>query len=236
MKKHIPNLITSLNVICGALAIIMIMNERIMLACYLILLAMIFDFLDGMVARLLHVKSDIGKELDSLADMVSFGLVPALLAHVLIKNLCVGEWNMWDYLLVYLPLIMPAFSAYRLAKFNLDTRQTLSFIGMPTPANALFWLSLVFTASYTPDFYISVWGHPWLLGVFVVLFSVLLIVELPMFSLKITDFSWKTNKVRYLYLGALVLLLAFFRLKAVSFAIPLYILFSLMGMRKKTND
>ena len=151
MKKHIPNLITSMNVVSGTFSIFMTMYGRLELAAGLILVAMVFDFFDGLTARLLHVKSEMGKELDSLADMVSFGVAPALLAHFLILAILPGqdmeywaEWTVSMKIMLFFPLLIPAFSAYRLAKFNLDIRQATSFIGMPTPANALFWVSLVF--------------------------------------------------------------------------------------------
>ena len=232
MKRQIPNLITCLNVTSGTLAIFMVVYGDLFMAALLVLLAMIFDFFDGFVARLLHVKSELGKELDSLADVVSFGVVPALLAHMLIRG-TLGEgadYSLCAYFCLYIPVIIPAFSAYRLAKFNLDTRQSYSFIGMPTPANALFWVSLVLTAHFLPDFYASIWGFQWLLVCCVVLFSILLVVELPMFSLKVTDFSWRTNWNRYLYFVVLLLLVLLLQLRVISFVIPLYLLFSLLGM------
>ena len=150
MKKHIPNLITCLNVTSGTVAIYAAFHGHLYLAAWLVILAMVFDFFDGFAARLLHVKSEMGKELDSLADMVSFGVMPSVMAFFLIRDLGYsgGELfavNSWQGALMYVPFLVPAFSAYRLAKFNLDVRQTHSFIGLPTPSNALFWVMLVFT-------------------------------------------------------------------------------------------
>lgn len=235
MKKHIPNLITSMNVISGTLAVFMVMYDQVVLAAVLILLAMVFDFFDGMVARLLHVKSEMGKELDSLADMVSFGLAPAILAHFLIKMTLFGgvpgdirDLATGQQVLLFIPLLIPAFSAYRLAKFNLDPRQSMSFIGMPTPANALFWVGLIFGFYYTPDIYISLFDNVWTLALCVVILSVLLICELPMFSLKITGFRWKENRIRYCFLISLIVFASFFGKAIILFVIPLYILFSII--------
>lgn len=238
MKKHIPNLITSLNVLSGTLSIFMVMYNRIEWAAYLILLAMVFDFFDGLAARALHVKSEIGKELDSLADVVSFGVAPAMLAHYLIKlTLFGGQAEQVDIqtlsgmqqVLLFSPLLIPAFSAYRLAKFNLDVRQSVSFIGMPTPANALFWVSLIFGSFLMPDLYLRLFGNAWTLACCVSILSVLLICELPMFSLKITGFGWKENKIRYTYFICLILLAVFFKGAMIMFIIPLYLLFSILG-------
>lgn len=235
MKKHIPNLITSMNVLSGSIAVFVAMYGRLELAAILILVAMVFDFFDGFAARLLHVKSDMGKELDSLADMVSFGVAPAVIAHFLILGELSGgdlpgfaEWSLPDKILAFCPVLIPAFSAYRLAKFNLDVRQTVSFIGMPTPANALFWVALVFGAAYTPEIYAVLFGSAWVLCVCVVILSVLLICELPMFSLKISGFGWKENKFRYSYFIVLGILLLISGKNIIVFVIPLYLLFAVV--------
>lgn len=235
MKRHIPNLITSLNVVCGTLAIFMAFYGWMTVAALLVLAAMVFDFFDGMTARLLHVKSDMGKELDSLADVVSFGVVPAVFAHLLMMQELNGtladfsSWTVWQQVMACMPFLMPAFSAYRLAKFNLDTRQTMSFIGMPTPANALFWTVLVFGAEYMPDIYTAVFANPTVLGLCALGLSILLVSEVPMFSLKITSFAWHDNKIRYSYLLALLLLTFFLGMNVLFFVIPLYIIFSLLS-------
>lgn len=229
MKKHIPNLITSLNVVSGTAAVFMILYGRLQFAAAFVLLAMIFDFFDGFAARLLHVKSEVGKELDSLADMVSFGLVPALLAHALMIKLLLEvpqERTVSEQILLFVPLLIPAFSAYRLAKFNLDVRQTTSFIGMPTPANALFWVGLVFGAFYTPDLYASLFGNIWVLAVCAFILSLLLVSGLPMFSLKVSGFGWAENKVRYSYFFCLILVGCIWGKAVLLFIIPLYILFA----------
>lgn len=235
MKKHIPNLITCMNVTSGALAIFMAMYGFLEWAAGLIIIAMIFDFFDGFAARLLHVKSEMGKELDSLADVVSFGLAPTILAHFLMLNLLPGndithfpEWTLGMKIMFFCPLVIPAFSAYRLAKFNLDVRQTTSFIGMPTPANALFWVCLVFGAAHTPEIYEELFGSVYVLGGAAVILSILLISELPMFSLKIGSFGWQENKFRYGYFFCLIVFACIFGKAILIFIIPLYILFSVV--------
>lgn len=235
MKKHIPNLITSMNVVSGSCAIFMAIYGHLQMAAGLILLAMVFDFFDGMAARLLHVKSEMGKELDSLADMVSFGVAPTILAHFLLMNVlpgnsvsCFQEWSLGMQIMFFCPLAIPAFSAYRLAKFNLDVRQATSFIGMPTPANALFWVSLIFGAVFTPELYTILFGSPYVLGISALILSVLLVSELPMFSLKISGFGWQTNKIRYCYFICLIILACFLGKAVIVFIIPLYILFTVI--------
>jgi len=191
---------------------------------------MIFDFFDGMSARLLNVKSEIGKELDSLSDLISFGIAPAILAFILLgKEIDAGQYSGVFYdIIKFLPLIIAPFSAYRLAKFNLDSRQTTSFIGMPTPANALFWIGLVALSFMNPTLYDSIFGNIWILSCCIIITSLLLVSEIPMFSLKINNFSWKDNKVRYIYLLTLIVLLSIFGFSAISLIIPLYIIYSLV--------
>jgi CDP-diacylglycerol--serine O-phosphatidyltransferase len=215
------------------MAIFLAARDRVLLAALLVLLAMIFDFMDGLAARWLRATSAMGKELDSLADVVSFGVAPALLAYALVRDALPGNdaWGnaaWWAVALPYLPAIIPAFSAYRLAKFNLDERQARSFIGMPTPAHALFWVSLVLSRHYAPGVHEAAWGSPWILSACVLLFSILLISELPMFSLKISSFAWGENRWRYSYLGLSCLLLLLARAAAVSFLVPLYAAFAVL--------
>lgn len=242
MKKHIPNLITSLNVISGTFSVFAALYGHYEWAVGLILAAMVFDFFDGLAARLLHVKSEMGKELDSLADVVSFGVAPAVLAHFLMRFSLLGiaGENLEDLpvgwqALTFVPVLIPAFSAYRLAKFNLDIRQTVSFIGMPTPANALFWLGLTWGFFHMPEWYSVLFGNVWTLAVCVVILSVLLISELPMFSLKISGFGWKGNQIRYTYFLVLFVLVLILGKAVILFIIPLYLLFSVVEALLKMN-
>lgn len=240
MKKHIPNLITCMNVTFGTVALYAAFNGQLYIAAWLVILAMVFDFFDGFAARLLHVKSEMGKELDSLADVVSFGVVPSVLAFFLIHDLVHGEGGiatiqLWERVFMCVPLVIPAFSAYRLAKFNLDVRQTQSFIGLPTPSNALFWVMLVFTRYHEEAFFLGMWGKPWLLALLALVLAVLLISEIPMFSLKLTSFSWKGNSLLYCFLGAVLVGFAVWGVKALSCMIPVYILISCYDFKKKLN-
>ena len=201
-----------------------------MYACYgwfqLALLAMlagaVFDFFDGMSARLLHVSSPIGKELDSLADVVTFGVAPSVMLCMWVGGhlKCSDSLSGW---LVFVPLLMAAFSALRLAKFNLDERQTMGFIGLPTPANALFWGSLL-----------AIWGHdiaqfqpivPILL-VLMLLSCYLLVSEIPMFALKFKTWGWQGNEVRWLFLLSCIPLIIFFRFGSLAIIVPWYIMLS----------
>lgn len=232
MKKHIPNLVTGLNAASGTMAIFMALYGQLIWAAGFIILGMVFDFFDGLVARLLHVKSEMGKELDSLADVISFGVAPALLAHALIRELLFPEGSgsilllpFYQQILLFIPLLIPVFSAFRLAKFNLDKRQLVSFIGLPVPAHALFWVGLVLSRLKVPELYQAFFGNIWVLAICVVILSILLISELPMFSLKFSGFSWGGNKVIYLYLLTLIVLTVSFGWAVLLFVIPLYILF-----------
>ncbi len=201
MKKHIPNTITSGNLLCGAMATYMATQHQYDIAFLLIILAAILDFFDGFTARLLHVSSPIGKELDSLADNITFGLAPTMMlfCHLQDKQ-AMGGW-------AFIVLLMAAFSALRLAKFNLDERQTSSFIGLATPANALFWGSLVCSIEFfvRPN---TVVGY--VLIALSLVSCYLLIAEIPMFSLKFKNMRWADNKVQFIFLiGAVVMLLLF---------------------------
>lgn len=233
MRKYIPNLITGLNAASGTMAVFMALYGETLWAACCIIAGMVFDFFDGMVARLLHVKSEMGKELDSLADVISFGVAPALLAHLLIRDLLLPEGvgdiallPLHERIILFVPLLIPVFSAFRLAKFNIDARQVSSFIGMPTPANALFWVALVFGAVCVPELYERWFANIYVLGCSVLILSVLLVSELPMFSLKISGFGWKENKTRYLYFMALIILAVWVKAAVLLLVIPLYVLFA----------
>lgn len=212
ITKHIPNTITSLNLFSGSVGVVMAFqaNYQIALAC--MLLAAVFDFCDGLSARALHAYSSIGKELDSLADVVSFGFLPATMVYQL---LTVASDNAY---LPFVAYIITVFSAVRLAKFNVDERQTSSFIGLATPANAIFWAGLV--ASYHP--YAEV--YPYAVIVLILLMSFLLVAEVPFFSLKFKNLKWKDNSIRFIFLIVSVVLLLVLRLDAFMWIILAYIL------------
>lgn len=196
MKKHIPNTITCCNLICGCIAVVNAINGNLSAALLFIILGAVFDFFDGMSARLLHVSSEIGKELDSLADDVTFGVAPASIIFYELQVL--SPDNQLGSLLPYLAWIVAAFSAIRLAKFNLDTRQSMGFIGLPTPANALFWGSLI--VGFGPELEQYSWFMPLIIvGIF--LSSWILIAEVPMFALKFKHWGFKGNEIKYLFIA-----------------------------------
>ena len=192
--RNIPNTITSCNLFCGCIASYWAFQGNYKLALSFIILGAVFDFFDGMTARLLHVSSPIGKELDSLADDVTFGLAPAAIVFSLFKEVHYPAFlaPIAD-IMPYAAFLIAVFSALRLAKFNLDERQTSSFIGMPTPANALFWGSLTVGAH---DFLTSTSFNAIYLLILVIIMSLLLVAELPMFSLKFKNLSWQQNKLK----------------------------------------
>lgn len=225
MKKHIPNLITCLNLVSGCISIVMALRGHIEIAALLIILAAVFDFFDGFSARLLNAKSKIGVDLDSLADLVSFGVAPAMIllvwAETCFFNLAPGLQIPIVKLLSYIVFLVPALSAIRLAKFNHDVRQTENFIGLATPANALFLGFLQFAADKLPIF-----NNYWVVIGTAIIFALLLVSNIPMFSLKFKNFKFKENIARYILLIIGAILLIAFQLGAFPVIILMYILIS----------
>ena len=189
LSSYIPNIITCCNLTAGSLAVIMALRGTFEQAAIFILIAAVCDFLDGLSARLLHAYSDMGKELDSLSDLISFGLAPGLMVYALLNDYLLLPYGNLEYL-AYIALLIPVAGGIRLAKFNVDDRQTTSFIGLPIPANALFWIGVCFAD--TRDW------HPVIILALIVLFSYLMVSNLPMFSLKASNLSWSNNKLRYI--------------------------------------
>lgn len=199
MKKHIPNTITCCNLVSGCIAIVFALYGNPTMALMWIIIGAVFDFFDGMSARLLGVSSPIGKELDSLADVVTFGVAPSCI----IFNYLSG-CHIHMVFLPFLAFVIAAFSALRLAKFNLDERQTTSFIGLPTPANALFWGSLIVSIDELSGDYVCA---VWILVAMVFVSSYLLVSELPLFALKFKHWGWKGNEVKYIFVISSALLI-----------------------------
>jgi CDP-diacylglycerol--serine O-phosphatidyltransferase len=216
--KHIPNALTSANLICGCLGIISVFNYPVE-AAYFIWAACFFDFLDGFVARLLKVTSPIGKQLDSLADMVSFGVLPAMTMYGWLSIYSTERW------MVYSAILIAVFSALRLAKFNIDENQSDSFIGVPTPANALFITSLVFLPE---SIRVIVFTGPALLAI-TIIFSLLMVAPIHLLALKFKTFTWAGNQVRFTFLIISVFLLVFLQAGAIPFIILSYIGISLIS-------
>ncbi|NDV83054.1 CDP-diacylglycerol--serine O-phosphatidyltransferase [Bacteroides sp. 51] len=225
LTRHIPNTVTCLNLFSGCIACVMAFESNYIWAAFFIILGAVFDFFDGMLARVLNAPSPIGKELDSLADDISFGVAPALIVFSLFKDIHYPDFlvGIKEYV-PYFAFVIAVFSALRLAKFNIDERQTSSFIGLPTPANALFWASLAVGAY---DFLTSPHFNAIYLMLLVILFSGLLVSEIPMFALKFKNLTWKDNKFRFIFLLVCILLLAFLQIAGFAACIVWYILLSL---------
>lgn len=230
MIRNIPNTLTCCNLFSGCIASCMAFQGNYVWAFVFIIIGAAFDFFDGMVARLLHVSSPIGKELDSLADDITFGLAPAAIAFALFQEVHYPDFiQSLRPVLPYTAFLVAVFSGLRLAKFNIDTRQTSSFIGMPTPANALFWGSLV-TGEHA--FLTSPHFNAVYLFVLVVVMSLLLVAELPMFSLKFKDLSWQHNKVSYIFLIGCIPLFLIFQWSGFAAIIIWYVILSLLFRKK----
>ena len=222
-------MITSLNLLSGIIAIIFTFQGELTLAAGMMALGAFFDFFDGMFARILKVQSEMGKQMDSLADMVSFGVVPGFIMFQLltaspnIPSLLIGQVN----LAPYFAFIIPILSAFRLAKFNIDTRQTSSFIGLPTPANSLFIGSLPFILGGVLSIQIIWLNNYYILLALSFILSSLLVAELPLFALKFKGFGWKGNELRFSFILMSIVLLILLQVAAFPLIILLYILLSL---------
>lgn len=218
MKKHIPNTITCLNLISGCIATYWAFQGKYEWALLFIVIGAVFDFFDGMSARLLHVSSPIGKELDSLADDITFGFAPSA---IVFGYLCTFHIHL--PFIPFLAFVMAAFSALRLAKFNLDERQALGFIGLPTPANALFWGSLIVGLQ---QHNITFEGLEWIILVGTFISSYLLIAEIPMFALKFKHWGWKGNEIKYIFVLSCIPLLLFLGISGFAAIIAWYVVLS----------
>lgn len=264
----LPNLLSLGNLLCGCLAVLNVIDGNASMALYLVMVACVFDFLDGFAARGLKQGSPMGKELDSLSDMVTFGVVPGMVMFQMIRfaqdptgNLHIHDWRVY---LPYVGFIIPLFSALRLAKFNVDTKQSESFIGMPTLANALLvcGLPIMFELqdnsfvtfngygylmhAYIPNTWNSLttaaemiahfWRTPATLIVVTIALSFLLISPLKMFSFKVKTIKWRGNEIRYIFIVATIVLLAMFKLAAFPLVILLYVALSVFYAWRRRNS
>ena len=200
LTKYLPDAITCLNLLSGSAAVILAFHDDFDMALAMIVLAAVFDFLDGLAARVFHAYSDIGKELDSLADTVSFGLAPSLILY----NWMAGYTTGIQPYVCYIPLLIAAFSALRLAKFNLDTRQNESFLGLPVPASALFAASLAAFAGHYEHIANTFLANNWAIPAVTLILCALLVSELPMFSMKLKTLKWKDNAQRFTFLCIII--------------------------------
>jgi CDP-diacylglycerol---serine O-phosphatidyltransferase len=232
IKKHIPNFITLLNLFFGCISIMSIVRDDLWAASIFIFVAAFFDLLDGMAARLLNAVSAIGKELDSLADVVSFGVAPGfILWKVLEQNLDTDL-----FYLSYLAFLIPLFSALRLANFNIDTRQSDKFLGIPVPANAILIASfpLIVEQNLSGFAWLTeLVQKPWFLMAYIALFSFLLVSEFPLLAFKFKSLKWKENALRYIFIGVSMIAVLLFHFVALPMIIVLY--FALSVIDRKTN-
>lgn len=223
VTKHIPNFITCCNLFSGCMAVLAAFAGDTTSTLMWVVIGAVCDFLDGFAARLLKAYSPVGLQLDSLADLITFGLAPSLLCYSILGR-C--NYNTESSVLLYgIPLLgflIVVFSAIRLAKFNTDTRQTNSFIGLPVPANALFWCGLFYGDITLLE------ENPWITIILVVIFSFLMISEIPMFSLKFKSLGWSENKIRFIFLIVSVAILIWLGISGIPAVIGWYIILSLL--------
>ncbi|MBP9848079.1 MAG: CDP-alcohol phosphatidyltransferase family protein [Flavobacterium sp.] len=245
IKKHIPNLITLLNLTCGLLAVIAIFRDQEAEAFWFVCLGIFFDFWDGFFARKYNVSGDLGLQLDSLADMVTCGVVPGLMIFKLIENLQIDSTS--PYFLTedtwymgfvpYLGFLITLASCYRLAKFNIDTRQTDSFIGLPTPANAMFIMSLpMIRFSYEDQWAGMLVKNPFILLAITIISAYILNAEIPLFSLKIKEFTWAKYKMQILFLIGSLFSFSLLGFVAIPLIIISYVLVSVISNKTMAKE
>ena len=239
IKKNIPNALTCLNLGFGFWGILLLLNGKVTEATWCIGGALVVDFLDGFVARLLHVSSPIGKELDSLADVVSFGILPSIMLTLMIASITYGipyeqvpatnlfESSSFSFYL-FIGTLPAMFSAVRLAKFNLDTRQSDRFFGVPTPSNAIIVASFNLIAIDTASILFPLISNLYFILGYCILMSYLLIAEIPLMALKFKDFSWKNNQYRYLLIITAVVLLTLLQKESILLIMAAFIVLSLL--------
>ena len=229
VKKHVPNAITCANLFSGCVGIVLAFKGELIGAAYAIFLSAIFDFFDGLASRVLNSFSGIGKDLDSLADMVSFGVLPAVIMYQLfLEAHQIDKVSTW---LNFAAFLIPVFSALRLAKFNVDSRQAENFIGVPTPANAILIASLPMILDNHNRFYTPYLANPYVLLGFVIIMCSLLVAEMPMMSLKFKNTDFNKNIYRYLLLLFSAILILFFKFAAVPVVIFIYIILSIIQFK-----
>ncbi|MDH7446908.1 CDP-alcohol phosphatidyltransferase family protein [Aquimarina sp. 2201CG14-23] len=250
LKRHIPNIITLLNLFCGCIAVIFAVHDNLILAALFVALGIGFDFFDGFAARMLNVQSELGLQLDSLADMVTSGLVPGIVMFQLLSKVSGDSvntvFNSWDFnqnmdsidipYIALIGLLITLASAYRLAKFNIDTRQTTSFIGLPTPANTLLIISLPLILEFQQQAWVSnIILNMWFLIGITLVSCYLLNAEIHLFALKFKTWRFTGNTVRYLFLLLTIVLIALLKFMAIPCVILLYVLMSFIFKEKTVS-
>jgi len=237
IKQYIPNTLTTFNLLSGLISLTLTFEGNYVYASFFIFIAAVFDFLDGNAARLLKAYSELGKQLDSLADVVSFGVAPGIMIFRMMSDQCAGSSNALEQMHItpYFAMLIPVCSALRLAKFNIDLRQEVNFIGLPTPASAIFFASIPLVLYTQPvlfslihlDFLITFFSNTRILTILAVFFSYLLISEFKIFSMKFKSLVWNGNQLRYVFLISSLVLFVLFFLSAIPIIIILYILISI---------
>jgi CDP-diacylglycerol---serine O-phosphatidyltransferase len=237
LKQHIPNTLTTMNLLSGLVSLTLTFEGNYIYASMFIFIAAVFDFLDGNAARILNAHSELGKQLDSLADLVSFGVAPGIMIYQMVSVHCAGSCNAFErmHITPYLAMLIPVCSALRLAKFNIDLRQEVNFIGLPTPANAIFFASIPLVLFVQPqlfslihlDFLVPFFSNTRILTILAVFFSYLLISDFKIFSMKFKSLGWKGNELRYIFLISSIMLFILFFLSAIPIIIVLYVLMSI---------
>jgi CDP-diacylglycerol--serine O-phosphatidyltransferase len=237
LRRYIPNTLTTCNLICGLLSVTFTLEGNLVFASLLVFIAAVFDYLDGSMARLLKAYSELGKQLDSLADLVSFGIAPGIIIFKMLSVHCAGSCSMFDNLHItpYIALLIPVCSALRLAKFNIDLRQEVNFIGLPTPANALFFASIPLVLYVQPGLFsilplpgiIAFFSNTRILVILIVFFSYLLISDFRIFSMKFKTMKWEGHQLRYIFLLISLVLIFLFFINAFPIIIALYVLMSI---------
>ncbi|WP_196884980.1 CDP-alcohol phosphatidyltransferase family protein [Aureivirga sp. CE67] len=243
MKKHIPNLITLLNLLSGVIGVLFASIGQLEYAAYFVCLGIFFDFFDGFFARILNVSGELGKQLDSLADMVTSGVVPGIVMFQLLRR-AIGEedvvWFNNFSEMSYVPffgLLIVLASCYRLANFNIDTRQSTSFIGLPTPANTLMVVSLPLILNYSSSaFFVELIQNKYVLIVITILGSYMMNAEIPLFSLKFKTFKLKDNLIKFIFLAITILLAIILKVVAIPLVIIVYILLSVVENMLKSKN
>lgn len=241
MKKHIPNFLTLLNLLSGCMAIVAIAQDSLVQASWWIILAAFLDLLDGLVARLLEVTSEIGKQLDSLSDIVSFGVAPGFILYTLIGDALNKYPALGDTLpfFAYFGFLIPLFGALRLARFNIDEEQRYEFRGLPTPVTAFFILSIpilincnLVVIPWLNNFF----NDPWVLAGTSIILSALMVSPLRLFSMKLQSIHWKHNRGRYILIVSALVLFFSFRFASVPFTILLYIILSQFNLNEAVEN
>lgn len=234
MKNHFPNILTSLNLFSGCIAAVMVFKNHLDIAGYFVFIAAFFDLLDGMVARKVDANSAFGKELDSLADVVSFGFVPGAIMYKMLQSADLFTYFPNEYVrrfIQFVPFVITIFAALRLARFNIDTRQTTSFLGVPVPANSLLIVSFPLMIHQFPGKFEAVVLHPYFILPMCIVSSLLMVSEIPLFALKFKTTRWKENKFQYILVLLILILVPFLRFAAIPILFVCYVLLSIIDKK-----